>query len=264
MQPVLLQLGPVTFYSFGVFAAVAFAVGGYAILQLARQDKLPLRHLADYGLYTAVAALIGARLWYVLFRPDEIDSFWQLFTVGGGGLALPGGLLVGAIVLVLAIRRNGEPVWPWLDIAAIGTAAGLAVGKLGSLLNGDGFGIASSLPWAVTFTDSQAPASIAGEALHPLQLYAVILYAALAFGLWKFHERARVGQTGRQWSAGSVFWAGLLGASVIQLVLEPLHSSLDALTFVGDDTARVIFPTALTLIAVSAVVLYRLRPGRAT
>lgn len=259
MQPVLLQLGPVTFYSFGVFAALAFAVGAYVAVRLARRDKLPLKHMLDYCLYTAVAALIGARLWYLLFRPDEIDSVWQLFTVGGGGLALPGGLLAGTIVLTLAIRRNGEPVWPWLDVIAVGTAAGLAVGKLGSLLNGDGFGTASSLPWAVTYNDSLAPASIVGEALHPLQAYGLMLYAALAFGLWKFHGRVRAG---RKWTAGSVFWAGLLGVSVIQVILEPLHSPLDALAFAADDAVRVIFPTALILIAVSAAMLYRLRPGR--
>lgn len=259
MQPVLLQLGPVTFYSFGVFVALAFGAGAYVVWQLARRDGLPLRHLLDYCLYTAVAVLIGARLWYVLFRPDEINSFWELFTVGGGGLALPGGLLAGAAVLVLAVRRNREPVWPWLDAAAVGTAVGLAVGKVGSLLNGDGFGTVSSLPWAIKFTDSQAPASIVGQALHPLQLYALVLYAALAFGLWKLHGRVR---SGRDWPAGAVFWAGILGVAAIQAFLEIWHSPLDALTFGGAGGVRVIFPTALILIVLSAAMLYRLRPGR--
>lgn len=260
MQPVLLQLGPVTFYSFGVFAALAFAVGLYVTVQLARRDKLPLKHVFDYGLYVAIASLIGARLWYLLFRPDELDSFWGLFTVGGGGLALPGGAAAGAAVLIVALRRTGEPARPWLDVAAVGTAAGLAVGKLGSLLNGDGFGAASSLPWAVEFTDSLAPGSVAGEALHPVQLYGFILFAALAFGLWKLLERVRAR---RDWQPGSVFWAGLLGVSVIQLALEPFHSALDALTFAGDDTARVIYPVAAAVAAGSAIMLYRLRsPAR--
>lgn len=259
MQPVLLQLGPVTFYSFGVFAALAFAVGIFVTIRLARQDKLSLQHLFDYGLYTAIAALIGARLWYLLFRPDELDSFWQLFTVGGGGLALPGGVLAGAAALIVALRRTGEPIRPWLDVAAIGTAAGLAVGKLGSLLNGDGFGAASALPWAIEFTDSLAPGSIVGEAVHPVQLYAVLLYAALAFGLWKFHERIK---THRGWQPGSVCWAGLLGLAGIQLLLEPFHSSFDALTFAGDDTARVVYPLAALVAAGSAAMLYRSR-GRA-
>ncbi len=259
MQPVLLQLGPVTLYSFGVFAALAFLAGVYVTWQLAKRENLPLKHLLDYCLYVAVAVLIGARLWYVLFRPDEIDSFWQLFTVGGGGLALPGGLLAGAVVFGLAVRRNREPLWPWLDAAAVGTAVGLAVGKVGSLLNGDGFGTVSSLPWAIKFTDPQAPASIVGQALHPLQLYALVLYAALAFGLWKLWERVR---SGRDWPAGTVCWAGVLGVSVIQMFLEIWHSPLDALTFGGQSGLRVIFPTTLILIVLSAAMLYRRRPGR--
>lgn len=256
MQPVLLQLGPVTFYSFGVFAAVAFGVGVYVTVRLAARDGLPRRHLFDYGLYTAIAALVGARLWYLVFRPDELDSFWQLFTVGGGGLALPGGILVGAAALAFALRRTGQPIWPWFDVAAVGVAAGLAVGKLGSFLNGDDFGAVSTLPWAVEFTDSLAPGSVVGEAVHPTQLYAAILYAILAFGLWRFHERI---QSNHHQQSGSVFWAGLLGVAVIQLVLEPFHAALDALTFAGDDTARVIYPLAGLVAAGSAVMLYRLR-----
>ncbi len=258
MQPVLLQLGPLTFYSFGIFAAVAFAVGGYVTLQLARREKLSLQHFVDYCLYVAVAVLVGARLWYVLFRPDEIHSFWQLFTVGGGGLALPGGLLAGTIVLVLALRHNREPVWRWLDVAAIGTAAGLAVGKLGSLLNGDGFGTPSGLPWAVKFTDPLAPATVVGQPLHPLQIYAAILYAGLAFGLWRLHQRLAAADDPRH-PAGTTFWAGLLGVSVIQLALEPWHSALDALTFGDPGGLRVIVPTAIVLILLSLAMLYRPR-----
>lgn len=256
MQPVLLQFGPVTFYSFGVFAALAFGVGVYVTVRLAIRDKLSLGHLFDYGLYTAIAALVGARLWYLLFRPDELDSFWQLFTVGGGGLALPGGVAAGAAAFILAVRHTGQPVRPWLDAAAAGTVAGLAIGKLGSFLNGDGFGAASGLPWAVEFTDNLAPGSVAGEPLHPVQLYAAVLYAALAFGLWKFHGRAHVG---RDWRPGSVFWAGLAGVAAIQLVLEPFHGALDALTFAGSDTARVIYPLAAVVVIGSGFMVYRSR-----
>jgi prolipoprotein diacylglyceryl transferase len=256
MQPVLLQLGPVTFYSFGVFAALAFAAGIYVTVRLAHRDNLSLQHLFDYGMYTAIAALIGARLWYLVFRPDDAKSFWELFTVGGGGLALPGGIVAGSLALAFVVRRTKGPVLAWLDIATIGTVVGLAVAKVGSLLNGDGFGAASSLPWAIEFTDKLAPGSVAGESVHPVQLYGVILYAALAFGLWKFHERIRLQ---KEWRPGSVFWAGLLGVAVIQLALEPFHSALDALSFAGDQTARVIYPLAVLVAVCSAVMLYRSR-----
>jgi phosphatidylglycerol---prolipoprotein diacylglyceryl transferase len=248
MRPVLLQLGPITLYSFGVFIALAFAAGGYLTLYLAKRERLTTNHFIDYFLYAALAGLIGARLWYVLFRPSEIDSFWQLFTLGGGGLALPGGLLLAITVLVLSMRRHRDPVWRWLDITAIGTLAGLTIGKIGSFLNGDSFGTATSLPWSTTFTDRLAPASIVGEPLHPLQLYAAILYAAAGLLLWYLHRRH-----GR---SGLVFWAGLGLVAASQLVLEPLHAATDALIVGGGLTGlRVIIPTALVLMGLSIYVL---------
>lgn len=251
MQPVLFELGPVTVYSYGVFAAIAFAVGAYIVYLLAARDKLSRAHLLDYYLYVALAALIGARVWYVAFRPDEVTSFLNFFTVGGGGLAWPGGVLLASVVLVWALRRNHDPVWKWLDIVAIGTLAGLAVGKFGSFLNGDGFGTASGLPWAIEFKDQFAPGSIVGAPLHPVQLYASILFALTACGLWRLHydEKSR--------NPGSIFWMGLGALALISLVLEPFHSALDALTF--PHGPRVIIPTALILVAASTFVWIQTR-----
>jgi phosphatidylglycerol---prolipoprotein diacylglyceryl transferase len=248
MQPVLLELGPVTVYSYGVFAALAFAVGIYIVRWLSAVDGLSRKHFLDYCIYVAIAGLVGARLWYVAFRPDEVTSFLNFFTLGGGGLAWPGGVLLAGIVLVLALRRNKEPVWKWLDIVAIGTVAGLAVGKIGSFLNGDGFGIGSDLPWAIEYADQFAPGAVVGAPVHPIQLYAAVLFAALAYILLRLH-RNRIKEPGH------VFWLGLGGISFISLILEPLHASIDALTF--QNGWRVIIPTALILIAVSSIMWIR-------
>ena len=252
MQPVLFEFGPLTVYSYGVFAALGFAAGAYVTYRSAQHANLSTKNFVDLCLYTAVGALVGARLWYVVFRPDEVDSFWQLFTLGGGGLAWPGGVFLGTAAFIFALNRNREPIWPWLDVAAIGALVGLAVGKVGSFLNGDGFGSASGLPWAVEYTNEFSPGSVMTEPVHPVQLYAAVMLALAAFGLWWWRERAK-----EKPQTGMVFWAAIAAMAGISLALEPIHATVAALAFEGG--FRAIVPTALALIALAGFAFYRLR-----
>lgn len=248
MQPVLLEFGPLTVYSYGVFAALAFAAGIFVTYQLAKAGGLSTKHYLDYCIYVAIAGLVGARIWYLAFRPDEADSFLNFFTLGGGGLAWPGGVLLGVTVFVWALRRKGDPVWKWLDVATIGTVVGLAVGKIGSYLNGDGFGTSSGLPWAVEYGDPFAPGAVMGGTVHPIQLYAALLLTLAAYGLWRVHRE-------KNQAPGYVFWLGLGAIALIALILEPWHASLDALTL--QNGWRVVVPTAIILVATSVLMLGR-------
>lgn len=263
MQPVLVDLGPLTLYSYGVFIALGFATAGLIGYRLVKRAGLSPSLFIDYFLYAAVAGLLGARLWHLLFRPQEVDSLWQVFSLWGGGLALHGGLLLALTVLVVVMRRQGQPVWRWLDLLAIGGLAGLAVGKLGSFLNGDSFGRSSDLPWAVQFNDPLAPASIMGAPIHPLQLYAAVLYAAIAAGLYYLYRRR--GQSvrgGRRIPSapGFVFWTGLLSLSLAQFLLEFLHAPIDSLYW--GDSIKVVSWLAAGLAVVAMLRLRTLvRPG---
>jgi phosphatidylglycerol:prolipoprotein diacylglycerol transferase len=230
MQPVLIELGPISLYSFGVFIALAFVGGGYVTYRLAKRAGLDTSGFIDYFLYTAVAGLVGARLWHLLFRPFEVSSVWQVFSLWGGGLAVHGGLLFGFLALWLALRRAQQPVLRWLDVTTVGVAAGLAIGKLGSFLNGDSFGVRTDLPVGVTFNNPLAPANVMGGAIHPVQLYAAVLYGVIAFLLWR---RWRKRQASPERRDGGIFWLGLLLLFASQFVLEFLHASIDAM-YVGD------------------------------
>lgn len=255
MRPVLAELGPVTLYSYGIFIALGFLVGGFIVRHLAKKDGLETGHFVDYFLYAAVAGLLGARLWHVLFRPFEVDSFWQVFSLWGGGLALHGGLLLAAIVLLLVMRRQGQPAWRWLDVTAIGALAGLAIGKVGSFLNGDGFGRTSDLPWAVKFNDPLAPATIMGVELHPLQLYYALAFGLFAIGLYLIWRRQRQGTGRLPRYPGFVFLVGLFALSLTQFAFEALHAPIDSLYLAG--SIKITSWVALLLAAIAAFLLVK-------
>jgi phosphatidylglycerol:prolipoprotein diacylglycerol transferase len=127
----------------------------------------------------AVAGVLGARLWYVVeYRrefPDPLaDPAGWLTTAADldrGGAVWFGGLLLAGLVLVLHARRAGTAVVLWADCAAPAVLAGLAVGRIGCLLNGCCYGGPCSLPWAVIRD---------GVPVHPTQLYESIACAVLA------------------------------------------------------------------------------------
>lgn len=247
----LLELGPISLYSFGVFIALAFAGGGYLTYRLAKQAGLDTSGFIDYFLYAAVAGLVGARIWHLTFRSFEVSSFWQIFSLWGGGLAVHGGMLFGFLAFWLALRHAKQPVMRWLDVAMIGLAAGLAIGKVGSFLNGDSFGIRTDLPIGVTFNNPLAPANVMGGAIHPVQLYAAVLYGVIAFVLWR---RWRTRQADRVRKDGQTFWLGLLLLFATQFVLELFHASIDAM-YLGN--VRVVIVISLIGMAVSAAMLWK-------
>lgn len=259
MQPILLQLGPVTLYSYGVFIALSFLIGGLVTWRLAKQAKLSTSYLVDYFLYAALLGLIGARLWHLLFRPFEVKSLWEVFSLWGGGLALQGGLLLAIVGLIVIMRRQRQPVWQWLDVMAIGTMVGLAIGKFGSFMNGDYFGRSSQLPWTVQFSDPLAPGYIMGVPLHPLQLYAVLAYGLLAGLLYVLYRRRRKASPPRR--SGFTFLVGLGLLSLTQLILEFWHAPIDSM-YINNQIRAVSLTAGLVLAAVAVVLIrnYRKRP----
>lgn len=171
MHPILINIGPVTIYSYGFFIALAFIVGLLWARHEARTRGLDPRLIADAGFYIILAAIVGSRLLYVLLNPSyflsnplEILFFWK------GGLVFLGGVILAAVTLLWFFYRQGLSIWPWLDCLAPGIALGQAIGRIGCFLAGCCYGKATSVPWAVTFTNEHSLAPL-NVPLHPTQIY---------------------------------------------------------------------------------------------
>jgi phosphatidylglycerol:prolipoprotein diacylglycerol transferase len=85
------------------------------------------------------------------------------------------------------VRRAGVPSLTVADIAAPGLALGLAVGRLGCQLAGDGdYGVPSDLPWAMSYPDGVVPTT---DRVHPTPVYELICYLILFAALWRARFR---------------------------------------------------------------------------
>jgi phosphatidylglycerol:prolipoprotein diacylglycerol transferase len=177
MHPILLQIGALTVYTYGVLVAAGVILGLlYARWQAARAG-LPPREIWNLGIYMIFSALLVSKVWLVFSGwrffaadPSAIFSVAMLQSAG----TFYGGVL-GAVLAILAYTRaRGLPLLPVFDISAGALPLAHAIGRLGCFAAGCCFGKPTSLPWGVTFTD-RAAARLAGTPLgvplHPTQLY---------------------------------------------------------------------------------------------
>src|SRR5262245_36095907 len=111
------QLHPIPIYSYGVMLGLSLVVGWYLTLGLAERDGLPKETMANCYVVTAVSAIVGSRLLYVVTNLDEFKSFWEVFALRRGGLVAYGGFLGGFIGSLVYLKSHRVRLLPWGDVA---------------------------------------------------------------------------------------------------------------------------------------------------
>ena len=104
------------------------------------------------AVWGVVAGIVGARLYYVLTRPetDELpDEWWGAFAVWEGGLGVWGGILFGTLAGAFVVRRAGESILRFMDAVAPGLLLAQAIGRWGNWWNKELFGKPTDLPWGI-------------------------------------------------------------------------------------------------------------------
>jgi len=153
---------PVRSYGVMMLTAVLCATG--LVAWRLQRRRLNPELAVSLALWVVVPGVIGARLFYVIeywetqFRPAFVSEHGGLLVglagvinVARGGLVVYGGL-IGAVVGLLAFVRSSRlPLWAVCDLVAPALALGLALGRIGCLLNGCCFGGVCHHAWAITF-----------------------------------------------------------------------------------------------------------------
>jgi phosphatidylglycerol:prolipoprotein diacylglycerol transferase len=102
-----------------------------------------------------------------------------------------GGLVGGALGVVIWAWRRGFLGLALLDICAAPLALGYAIGRIGCQVSGDGdYGIKSDLPWAMAYPKGTVPTT---TKVHPTPVYETLAMGALALLLWNLRDRFRPG-----------------------------------------------------------------------
>jgi phosphatidylglycerol---prolipoprotein diacylglyceryl transferase len=127
-------------YSYGVMLGISLVVGWYLTLSLCERDGLPKETMANCYVITAVAAIAGSRLLYILTNLQEFNSFADVVALRKGGLVAYGGFLGGFLGSWGYLQSKGIRLLPWADDAVPSLASGLLITRIGCYLFGCDFG----------------------------------------------------------------------------------------------------------------------------
>lgn len=131
---------------------IAFLAAITLIRRLSRSFTPDPQYITNAALYSLIAGVTGARLFYVIHHFDQFQGrLLSVFAIWQGGLELLGGILSAIAVIGFYCRYHKLPVRRYLDILAIGLMLALVFGRIGCFLNGCCFGKPTNLPWGVRF-----------------------------------------------------------------------------------------------------------------
>ncbi len=238
-DPVIFQLGPfaIRWYSLAYIAGLVIGwryCRHLAVRSPARfvPDELPAKATEeqtqkhnertaavfdDFLLWATLGVILGGRLGFVLFykpgdylsQPLEILKIWQ------GGMSFHGGLLgVLAAVAVFSWHRR-IPLVALADIISAAAPIGLFLGRIANFVNGELYGRATDVPWAMIF-----PGDSEGLPRHPSQLYQAGLEGLTLFLV--LYVLARRGGLDRTGLLSGVFLTGYaLSRIAMELFRQP-------------------------------------------
>ena len=188
MHPILVSIGPLRLYSYGVLVAIGVLSAVLLIRKNAMQIALNSDVAVDLAITTAVSGFVGARIFYVIqfwnyFRSSPLD----VFKIWEGGIILYGGLIGGLLGFTLFTRLKHLSFLTMLDLFVPALALAQGFGRIGCFLNGCCFGKLSMVPWSVSFPFLDHP-------VHPTQLYeAIFCFALVVFLLFLRRKHLKPG-----------------------------------------------------------------------
>jgi prolipoprotein diacylglyceryl transferase len=189
----VLEIGPLTIHVYGIMIALGVIVAVLVAKRRFERFGGSGELLERVSIWAVAIGFLGARLGYVLTHTgDFIDRPWGVLFIWEGGLALYGGLTVGALTAIYLLRRWNGDIFSFGDAVAVGVPLAQAIGRWGNYFNQELFGTPTDLPWAVQIDPNiAAAAGYPGfTTFHPTFLYESLWNVFLTAGviLWLEHR----------------------------------------------------------------------------
>lgn len=230
-------------YFYGVIIALGFILAALYCAKRAKEFGLSSDELYELVIWLIPTCIIGARLYYVLFKLDYfIANPDKIFALRDGGLAIYGGIIAGIIVGIIWCRAKKIRVFAVADLTAFGLLIGQSIGRWGNFINREAFGAQTEIFCRMGLT-------VPG--FETLYVHPTFLYESLwnFFGLIVLHIWSKKGK--RKYD-GQIFWLYILWYGLGRAWIEGLRS--DSL-YIGSTDIRVSQLLAIVSAVVSLVIL---------
>ncbi len=164
---------------YGIIITLAMVAGFFVALNRAKIEQIKTDDVLDLAIFLIIFAMVGARLYYVLNKLEDYNSFWDVINVRNGGLAIFGGVGAGAITVYVVARVKKIAAAKMYDMVVPGLMIGQAIGRWGNFTNAEAHGTQTKLPWRMGI---QKMLSDKTYYYHPTFLYES-LWNLIGFGI---------------------------------------------------------------------------------
>ena len=231
-------------YFYGVLIGVGFLLGILLCARRAKRFGLKEDDVYDVMLWLIPCSILGARLYYVVFRLDYYRYHLNEFlAVWNGGLAIYGGVIAGVLVVYLVTRHKKIPFGAMLDDLSCGLLLGQIIGRWGNFMNREAFGAETEIFCRMGLTAPDGTTIY----VHPTFLYESLWnLCVLLFILW-FEKKGK-----RRFDGHCILLYFLL-YGIGRFWIEGLRT--DSL-YVGSTGIRVSQALSLLLVIFSAVLIF--------
>lgn len=258
-----ITIGGFTIAFYGMIIAFGMVMGYLmTAFQAKRTGQEPDLYL-DLAMWDIVFAVIGARIYYVIFTWDYYkDNLLQIFNTRGGGLAIYGGVIAGVITTIIFGKVRKQNFFQLLDTACIGLITGQIIGRWGNFCNREAFGGYTNGLFAMQLKQSDVAASNLTHSVlkhaveidgtryiqvHPTFLYESLWNIGVLIILLLFTKHRKYN--------GQIFLIYLLGYGLGRAWIEGLRT--DQLIFFGTGVAVSQVLSGVLVVASAAILIYR-------
>ncbi|MFY9177027.1 MAG: prolipoprotein diacylglyceryl transferase [Caldicoprobacterales bacterium] len=216
MDPVAFHILGKPVYWYGIIIALGVLIGIYLAMRHANKLGYDQEMIIDFCLLAIPLAVIGARIYYVVFsweyyskNPGDIIKIWE------GGLAIYGAVIGGIVSAVIFARRRKIDFWELCDIVSPSLILGQALGRWGNFFNQEAYGYAvTNRAWqwfpAAVYIDANAQ-------WHMATFFYESMWNFIVFFFLLFYKKRRK-------KTGEVFLLYLILYGVGRVVIEGLRT----------------------------------------
>ncbi|HJA91397.1 MAG TPA: prolipoprotein diacylglyceryl transferase [Candidatus Jeotgalibaca merdavium] len=141
INPVAFRLGGIPVAWYGILIGIGIVVAMSLASREGDLKGMPQDFVVDMAFWTVPIAIVGARIYYVVFEwqyyilhPEQIIQIWN------GGIAIYGALIAGGITVYFFTKNKQVPFFLALDVLAPGVLIAQSIGRWGNFINQEAHG----------------------------------------------------------------------------------------------------------------------------
>ncbi len=147
IEPTVFSFGNFHIAWYGIIITLGMIAGFFYALYRAKFENISVDDVLDLALYGIVSAVVGARLYYVLFNLDHYKTFYDVIAVWNGGLAIYGGIIAAVIAVIIISKIKKIKIAKNFDMVMPAIMLGQIIGRWGNFVNAEAYGSETILPW---------------------------------------------------------------------------------------------------------------------